>query len=83
MRTINNAKILEMATAADNAYRQPLTVQLQYGRQLENEQNAHVQFNSMEPTLELLMKKKKQAGADPYNFLSYPTYHTMMSPQQH
>ena len=27
-------KILEMATAADNAYRQPLTVQLQYGRQL-------------------------------------------------
>ena len=75
--------ILEMATAADNAYRQPLTEQLQYGRQLENEQNAHVQFNSIEPTLELLMKKKRQAGTDPYNFLSYPTYHTMMSAQQY
>ena len=37
----------------------------------------------MEPTLELLMKKKRQAGTDPYNFLSYPTYHTMMSPQQY
>ena len=37
----------------------------------------------MEPTLELLMKKKRQAGTDPYNFLSYPTYHTMMTAQQY